>query len=615
MNFENIQMAVVRKKSDRNKLNISQINEDNRHEDYECIMCGSKVIPVAPKGKIIGGANAKVTPHFKHLNSDKCGSESFVHFWMKTEFIKIGDKFKVITDKEDEYICNQIFFEKTIFVNGRKYTPDATVLTSCGNTIHFEYNYSNKKKIKDYIDIWKELNNVIIEADMNSILCVFTDSIPTFKALYYEGKCFNLNEENSSYYNTIGKYKLTKYDESVLYSREIELDKLDFLWEEIQKIKHENKSYDEIGNLIRAISSNEGRRIAIDVLSRVRCGNSILHNYVSFIKNNIDKRLKLLNLKYNGYLIKYETEIPHYIYDRIFNGIVVKFYVLKNDEPEIYQTYNYNFKEEILSNTLKRRIDSVVEELSATNDLLLKILNVLQINNKIINYKFNYKKNTDYIDTIYFEDYRNKSFVLSKEYGNRETFNKYNQKAFDNLINDNTSFISLYYLSDNFYIVETKDSYEFNKIYNYSDKFIKYKFNDYIEQKNINIAYYNIDKFFKPLPRYNFVNMTSKLTSLLEKIDEILDSIKNNFTNTDYFTKIYKEEDIIELSDFEIDKKLGQLLYPMIYLSNKCVLDTLNIKLNKDFTKDESGKTRGWLIKDFIDVLERVGITGINNIK
>jgi len=615
MNFENIQMVVVRKRSDGSKINISQIDEENRYEKYECIVCGSDVIPVAVKGKIIGGENAKVTPHFKHLNADKCGTESFTHFWMKTEFIKIGDCFKVITDKENEYICNQIFFEKTMIINGRRYTPDATVLTSCGNTIHFEYNYSNKKKVKDYIDIWKKLNHIIIEVNINSMMCVFDNSIPTFKALYYEGKCFNLNDEDNFYYKTIGEYKLTKHDKNYLESRKVEMENLDHLWEEIRKIKYENKDYSEIGNFIRSITSEEGRKIAISILSRARCGNSILGNYVAFIKDKIDKRLKLLNLKYNGYLIRYETEIPRLIYDRIFNGITIKFYIPNNgynsDVPEIAYTYNFSFKDEILSNTFRNRTNTAVEKLLSTHNSLLKVLDIFQKNDKIINYKLNYKENTDYINAIYFEDYRNKCFVLSKGYYSKTTFQEHNTNVFNNLIDNNTMFIGLHYLSENFYIEETNDSYNFNFV-NSRDKFIEYKFNKLIKQNILNLSYYFVDK---SLPRYNFIKVTSELNDLLDKIEENIKDIKRNFHNTEYYTKIYKSGENIKISDCDIDKKLNQLLYPIIYLINKCVYEELNIQLNKDFTKGLVGDFKLWLIKDFINVLDRVGVTNINNIK
>lgn len=610
LNFENIQMAVVRRKIDGSKINISQINEDNRHDEYECIVCGSEVIPVAPNGKIINGNNAKVTPHFKHLNADKCGQESFQHFWMKTEFIKIGDKFNIITDKTTEYICNQILFEVPINIDDRKYIPDATIKTSCGNIIHFEFNYSNKKKIKDYIDRWKKLNHIIIEVNINSMMCVFDNSIPTFKALYYEGKCFNLNnDEDKLYYNTIGEYKLTEYDKDVLEIRENEIEKLDWLWDEIRRIKYENKDYNDIGNLIRSISSEEGRIIAIDILSKIKCGGSILQNYVNHIKSNIDKRLILLNLKHNGYLIKYETKIPRLIYDRIFNGIIIEFYVLNDDEPEIYQTYDYNFKDEILSDNLKHRIDNVVKRLLSSNDLLLHLLEVLKSNSKLINYKFHYKESTDYIDAIYFEDYRNKKYVIY-DYGYHHNEKIENFKnIFGNIIDENTICINLHYINynnSNLFVIETEISYNFiNKLP------LKYKYDKIFKQDEISLTYLKIDKTFRFLPRYNFIEKINELKELQHKIIDFL----GNYINKEHYLKVYKEEDIFEITNSEINNKIKQLLYPMIYISNKCENKSLNIVFNKEFTKDIDGNIRPWIIKDFINILSYFTDIKINNIK
>ena len=606
MNFENIQMAVVRRKSDGSKINISQINEDNRHDEYECIVCGSEVIPVVPNGKTVNGDNSKITPHFKHLNADKCGQESFIHFWMKTEFIKIGDKFNVITDKVNEYVCNQILFEVSIDIDGKKYIPDATIRTSCGSIIHFEFNYSNSKKIKDYIDRWRKLNNIIVEVNINSMMSVFDNSIPTFKALYYDGKCFNLNDEDKLYYETIGEYKLTKYDEIVLEIREEEMNKLDWLWDEIRKIKYENKDYNEIGNLIRSISSEEGRKIAIDILSRVKCGGSILQNYVNYIKSNIDKRLKLLNLKYNGYLIKYETKIPRLIYDRIFDGIIIEFYVLNDDEPEIYKTYNYNFKDEILSENLKYRIDNEVKRLLSSNDLLLHLLEVLKSNNKIINHKFHYKESTDYIDAIYFEDYRNNKYVIY-DYGyyhHNETIVNF-KRIFGNIIDDNTISINLNYIKYNsdVFVVETENSYNFiNKLT------LKYKYDKIFKQDEINLTYLKIDKTFRFLPRYNFIEKINELKKLQ---DDIYCFVSNySFHNKKFYLKEVHKNHIFEITDLNINKKIEKLLYPMIYISNKCELSSLNIIFNKEFANNEP-----WLIKDFIEILEDFNIVNINNIK
>jgi hypothetical protein len=594
-------MAVVRRKCDGYKINISQINEDNRHVEYECIVCGSEVIPVVPNGKTISGENSKITPHFKHLNAEKCGQETFQHFWMKTEFIKIGDKFNVTTDKTNEYICNQILFEVPIYIDGRKYIPDATIKTSCGNIIHFEFNYSNRKKIKDYIDRWKKLNHIIVEVNINSMMSVFDGSVPIFKALYYDGKCFNLsNDEDKLYYETIGEYKLTKSDEKILELREKEIQQLDWLWDEIRKIKYESKDYNDIGELIHSISSDKGRKIAIDILSRVRCGGSILQNYVYYIKDNIDKHLKLLNLKYNGYLIRYETKIPRLIYDRIFNGIIIEFYVLDSDESEICQTYKFDFKDEILTNKLKSRIDNIVKILSISNDKLLRILNVLKLNNKLVNYVLHYKESTDYIDSIYIEDYRNKKCVIYNEYYNKtiENFKDY----FKN-INDKTVFINVF---ENNFIIETEDSYKIINNFN-----VKYKYNNIFHQKEINLTYLKIDKTFKFLPRYNFIE---KLKELREIRHDIYCIINNYIIDKESYSNKIHEKEVIEITDLDINNKIRKILYPIIYLSNKCENQSLNIVFNKQFTKNIDGSMRPWMIKDFIEILEDFGITNINNI-
>lgn len=607
MNFENIQMAIVRKRNDGSKINISQITEENRNDGYECIVCGSEVIPVAPNGKIITGENAKVTPHFKHLNTENCGQESFLHFWTKTELIKTGDKFKVITDKENEYIANQIFFEKSIDINGKKYIPDATIHTSCGNIIHFEFNHSNNKKIRDYIDRWKKLNQIIVEVSINSIMCVFEDSIPIFKALYYDGKCFNLNDEDKVYYEIIGKYKLTKFDEDILKIKEKEINRLDWLWDEIRKIKYESKDYDNIGNLVRSISSEEGRQIAINLLSRMSCGGSILHNYVAFLKDKIDRHLKHLNLKHNGYLIKYETEIPRLIYDRVFKGIMINFYVLDEDYPETYYTYNYDFKENILSDTLKQRIDRSVESLSRSNDLLLHILNVLKNNDKVIDYKLHYKNNTDYVDSIYIEDYRNKKFILFKSFYKDKMNEDELQDMFNNCINDEIIFLNLQnkFYDVDFFIIETNDSYNFS-----NNIPIVYKYDNLFNQTEMNLTYSNfIDKSFKFLPRYNFVEKMSELNVIRTQIHLLIKTYK--FNDQDYL-KVYKN--FIEITEPDINKILKQLLYPIVFYSNNCEYNNLNIILNKDFTKDSDGNFRLWLIKDFIEILNYFNIITINNI-
>ena len=602
MNFENIQMPFAKRQDDGVKVNIGQINEENRYDKYECIVCGSDVVPVAPNGKIVDGSDAKVTPHFKHLDANKCGVENFVHFWAKTEYIKIGDRFIIITDKETEYICNKIFFEKTITINKKKYTPDATIITSCGKTIHFEFNYSNKKRIRDYIDRWKELNQVIVEVDLSSVVCVFSDAIPVFRALYYEGKCFNLSEEDKVYYNTIGQFKLTNEDKKVLKKRKDEIEKLDYLWDEIRKIKYEGKCLEGIGNLIRSIETEEGRKIAIDILGRMRCGTSILNQYVDYVKSNIDRKLKLLNLEHDGYLIKCETEIPRLIYDRIFKGIIIKFYTpdnFKEPEDEVI-IYDCNFSENILSDYFKRRIDYALERIKNTHNIITRMLHILNKNNKISQYKLHYSERTNYIDMICFDDYRNKRFVLGDYLCKNDNLS---EKNFGDLINENLKYITYSYWMKpmNSYIIETRDSYSIETIN------IQYKF-DMIPD-TLNLTYRFIDDTYKHLPRYNFTQNTEKLNKIGIEINNF---IKDYITNNE-FLEVYSENKII-VTDNAINEKIKNLIYPIVYHSQNCKDNSLNVILNKEFTKDALGHYCLWIIKDFIEALKCCGIQNINNI-
>ena len=602
MNFENIQMAVVRRKQDGSKINISQINEENRNDEYECIVCGSKVIPVAPDGKIVSGADAKVTPHFKHLDADKCTSESWIHFWVKTEFIKIGDKFKIITDRENEYTCNQIFFEKSITIGDRNYIPDVTIHTSCGNIIHFEINYSNNKKVKDYIDRWKELNQIIVEADINTMMCAFTDDMPTFKALYYQGKFFNLNDEDSKYYNTIGKYKVTKEDKEILKLREKEIEKLDWLWDETRNINFNEKGFEKLSKLLNSISNEESREIAIEILRKTKC-NNLLQNYMSFIKSKIEKRLKHLNLKYKGCFIRYEIEIPRLIYDRVFKGIIINLYAPDDNIPEISQTNDLKVNGNILSDNLKYKIDRIVEKLSFNSDLLLHFVKVLIDNKKIDKYEVHYKENTDYINAIYFNDYRNKKCVVFTGY---ECEIKNNNMEYINLNN--------VYSIDN-YIIETEKSYDFARIYN------KYKFQNIFQQENINLSYKRIDNTYNYPPMFNFINKINELTLIQQEIYKYV----NECEQLDDFSVIYKANEKYGVyyryvNSEEIDNKIRKALYPIVCVSNNICnkynnIDILNITLNKSFTNDSNGRTRGWLIKDFIELLDDIGIENINNIE
>jgi len=114
----------------------------------------------------------------------------------------------------------------------------------------------------------------------------------------------------------------------------------------------------------------------------------------------------------------------------------------------------------------------------------------------------------------------------------------------------------------------------------------------------------------KHLLRYNFINATNKLEDLLNT----LSNIENNFS-IDYYNK-YKNkicDPIYNFTDENINNEIRKILYPVVYLVERNSNETLNIKLNVDFTIKD-GKKNPWLIRDFISVLHRIGVKNIYNI-
>lgn len=214
----------------RNELNeiVSVVNTDNT-TSYNCPICESKVIPKALNSK-------SVTPHFAHVDKEKCSNESMLHFWFKNKFIEKGDSFSIKTDKQYNYVCDNVRTEVTFKLESGTYRPDVIVETLCGQEIVFEMADTNKKSIQDYIDKWIELDKIVVEIDIKSLV----NENKIFDALYFKGKCFNFKTKDRIYHNSIGKLKedmkrSSKYD--------IELaKKLDWFWNEVKtNIDDKNK--------------------------------------------------------------------------------------------------------------------------------------------------------------------------------------------------------------------------------------------------------------------------------------------------------------------------------------------------------------------------------------
>lgn len=590
MSFENIQMPIARKKSDGKKIRIIEINEDNRYDGYECVICGSDVLAVAINGKKIDGENTKVTPHFKHKSVTKCTSESFIHYWMKTELINTGDTFKVITDKEETFVCNQIFFEKTIDVNGKKYRPDVTIQTSCGKTIYFEMRNTNGKNIRDYIDIWKQLNNIVVEVNISTLLEM------KFDAIYYDGKYFNLSDEDRIYIDTIEKYRLTKADEIVIEQRKHEIEKLDYIWDNIREL-NQDQDFTGIANVLKSIDSKESRNVAIDLIKKTRC-REMLKYYIIDLKNKVDKKLKTLNLKYNGYLIRYETEIPRLIYDRVYQGIMIKLYSLDEyQDPYILYVDTDKITDKILDDSFKELLDNEIHKLKSRELVLKRYLDVLLENNKINNYVLGYVQNTDYVGCFYFEDYRKNKFIFQLSNSNTNI-------SLKNYIDDDIKFIEIWqWHNDDYILIETQDSYDFfiGEMPFLSRHGHCYNFNKILKQDEIGLTFKKLNKNIVYLPRYDFEKANNELEEVFSEIRKL---VKENFSKLDRYA-VYNCNDFFIKSD-EIDRKIHRILYPIIYNCEKSEKDLIVFCLNDKISKPFYYKD--YAVKRFVEKLNLIGI-------
>lgn len=258
---------------------IISIIDSNNENTYTCPICASKVIPKALESK-------KITPHYAHVDVDKCNSESMLHWWFKHKFIERGDTFKIKTDNEIEYTCKNFDTEVTFQLESNTYRPDLVIYTECGQEIVFEMANTNKKKVQDYIDNWIELDRIVVEVDIKALQSV--DEIKVFNALYYNGKCFNFNKRDGGYYNTIGKLKEQMKQEG---KYDIKLaKKLDWFWTELNNYRSDANNND----IFYCINSFIGNGYIYDLLFKIINTHKIegfIQNYKIYLNEDIKRRI------------------------------------------------------------------------------------------------------------------------------------------------------------------------------------------------------------------------------------------------------------------------------------------------------------------------------------
>jgi uncharacterized C2H2 Zn-finger protein len=340
MNNSDVQLWFANNK-DNKIVTINEIDKEHKHNKYTCCLCNSEVIPKQGKEK---------SWHFAHKDKSKCSNESMYHFWIKNKLLQNGDKFIIKSDMEKEYICKEILVEQIYIVNRKQYKPDLTVITETDETIYFEIANTNKKKIEDYLDIWIGLNNIVVEVDVKTLINLSKNSLLKFKALWYEGKCFNIRK-NDTYYNTIGKYKAQLIKDGVFENKKEDIEKLDWFWKDVLKYKNNEVNIEYMVELIDAIDDENDKEILEEILNKPRC-NKLIYDYKKY------KTINIIN-EINPIFIKYAQK----------KGINDYFNYIKINENQgtidiLDPTDNCFIVYDIFESSRNKLVDNIIEDLS-----------------------------------------------------------------------------------------------------------------------------------------------------------------------------------------------------------------------------------------------------------
>jgi len=401
---------------------ITTIIKSNNENTYTCPICNSKVIPKALDSK-------QVTPHFAHIDRNKCTGESFIHFWMKHGFIERGDTFTIISDDKHTFTCKDFKTEATFNLESGVYRPDILVETECGNEVVFEMANTNKKKVQDYIDRWIELDRIIVEVDVPTL--TGENEVKEFKALYFKGKCFNFNKRDGGYYNTIGKLK-----EEMLSNSEYDIEivrKLNWFWDEI--CKYENDQFINLDEMYLFLETMSQKELAIikQALNK-RKSNKVIKGYVDKLNKKLKeeqrKKVKFieesfLNTNYINNLLK-SNDIEYIVSSVEFN--INKFYIhyYNNDgmphtlEFKLYRLDGVDIEERLNNihnrmayKEIEKELKQTIEEL---NDDYKEVSFKLDFDRSGFNITVKHLFNR--LDELFYFNYYN----YNEMYNNRETF-------------------------------------------------------------------------------------------------------------------------------------------------------------------------------------------------
>jgi len=552
MSIDNVNLFFAKDENDKIVI-INDVHKEE-HEKYSCPICGSEV------RSRMGEINSW---HFYHVDKSKCSGESRIHWWIKNKLIEEGTEFTIKTDKETIYICKDILVEKSYEINDKVYQPDLTVITECGKTIYFEMEYSNKKRPEDYMSMWIDLNNIVVEVNTKDLIRLAGNELPVFKALFYDSKCREVKKSNT-YHNTIGRYKEQLRENEEYEKRKEGLRKLDWLWRDIVKYNQGKVDIAQIFEIINTISDENYREIIVSILKNKRC-NNIINDIENLRIKEAEKWIKInkehaINILEEGIVneITFNFDRDHIeIYDKIFKAYNINIFYIDNLIATLNITQNLNNIN--ICNLISEKLALVKFE----NEVIAKrIKNELKLDEEInlILEKYNFLKDNiivkrNQIKLIGFYKTRDIIFTINYEHI-RYTRQYYveDRNGRSKLVED---------------CIETYpfDEYDYKKALQYIDGKIIYELN---KTKNI-----DLQEFLNNNLKINYEHKRNINDNILFKISEILKKNKVKNIIYYYYDEKNKYKKYIYFTDYR-EKKF--LICNKDYLDKK---DIENIKEDK----------------------------------
>lgn len=488
------------KNKDNKTILINEINDTNKHDGYTCPIC---------KSEVIARTGTEISWHFAHRDGSKCSSETMIHWWVKNELLKKDEDFKIdIEGNIRNYKCKQLYIEKEFETSYGVYKPDLTIETHNNEFIFFEITNTNKKKVKDYIDMWEELGNVVVETNVRDM--INCKKIEIYKPIYFKGKK----------YKEISKTIIETSNKEILkgnYNKE-QLDKIEWLIDDMCKYVENIIDIEQLSEEIQLIEDEELRNLIVNILKNNKCKH-ILNDYVNY---NINKFKKIDGME--------EIYSPNKIYDRVYGRY--EFYFSINNK-------RYPYKECINDSIKIYKISEMLRIINNSNNnyFLYNNEEFFDYENILYNYN-NYISDKILRNYVYINTYDNDVFKYYKVLRNDVkdiilNINKKNKNKEKNKIENRS--IKKYFLE--------KFSYNiFNKINIKTDNYIIYF---YIKENNIYITSININEIIND-------DNNEKFKMIIEKIKKYLFINKLGKIYKDYIQKLNKKYELVNRQPFII---------------------------------------------------------------